>query len=86
MGYFFLGPNKFKSTSQSAWCKKHLHEINWSKGYEKYNELEKILKKIKAPEGNQKPEILLEKLDTKATDLGLRMPKFSQFGFQRWRI
>ena len=28
VGYFFLPPKKFKATSQSAWCTKHLHEIN----------------------------------------------------------
>ena len=45
--YSFLPPKKFKATSQSAWCTKHLHGINWNSGHEKYTELEKILKKLK---------------------------------------
>ena len=35
VGYSFLSPKKVKATSQSAWCKKHLHEIIWSSGYKK---------------------------------------------------
>ena len=50
VGYSFLPPKKFKATSQSAWCTKHLHGINWNSGHEKHTELEKILKKLKAPE------------------------------------
>ena len=50
MGYSFLPPKNFKATFQSAWCTKHLHRINCNSGYEKYTELEKILKKLKAPE------------------------------------
>ena len=47
-GYSFLPPKKFKPTSQSFWCTQHLHGINWSSGYEKYTELEKILKNLEA--------------------------------------
>ena len=50
VGYSFLPPKKFKATSQSVWCTKHLHRINWNSGYEKYSELEKILKNLKTPE------------------------------------
>ena len=50
VGYSFLPPKKFKATSQSAWCTKHLHGNNWSCASEKYTELQKILKKLKAPE------------------------------------
>ena len=50
VGYSFLPPKKFKATSQSAWCTKHLHGISWNSGHEKYTELENILKKLKAPE------------------------------------
>ena len=39
VGYSFLPPKKFKNTSQSAWCTKLLHGINWNSGHEKYNEL-----------------------------------------------
>ena len=49
-GYSFLPPKKFKPTSQSFWCTQHLHGINWSSGYEKYTELEKILKNLEATE------------------------------------
>ena len=48
VGYSFLPPKKFKPTSQSFWCLQHLHGINWSSGYEKYTELEKILKNLEA--------------------------------------
>ena len=27
-----------------TWCTKHLNGINWSRSYEKYTELEKVLK------------------------------------------
>ena len=46
--YSFLPPKNFKPTSQSFWCTQHLHGINWSSGYEKNTELEKILKNLKA--------------------------------------
>ena len=35
MGYSVLPPKKFKATSQSARCTKHLHGINWNSGHEK---------------------------------------------------
>ena len=38
VGYSFLPPKKFKATSRSAWCTKHLHGISWSSGYGKYTE------------------------------------------------
>ena len=66
---------KFKASSQSAWCTKHLHRINWNSGHEKYTELQKILKKLKAPEteffakGYEKCKILSEILETKVTNL-----------------
>ena len=75
MGYSFLPPKKFKATSQSAWCTKHLHGINWNSGHEKYTALEKILKKLKAPEteffarGYEKSKILSEISETKVTNL-----------------
>ena len=50
VGYSFFPPKNFKATSQSACCKMHLHRINWNSGHEIYTELEKILKKLKAPE------------------------------------
>ena len=50
VGYSFLPPKKFKPTSQSFWCTQHLHGINWSSGYKKYTELEKILKNLEATE------------------------------------
>ena len=50
VGYSFLPPKKFKLTSQSSWCTRHLHGINWSSGYEKCIELEKILKNLEATE------------------------------------
>ena len=75
VGYSFLPPKKFKATSQSVWCTKHLHGINWSSGYEKYSELEKILKNLITPEtdffakGYEKCKILSEILETKVTNL-----------------
>ena len=75
VGYSFLPPKNFKATSQSAWCTKHLHRTNWNSGHEKYTELEKILKKLKAPEteffakGYEKCKILSEILETKVTNL-----------------
>ena len=50
VGYSFLPHEKFKATSQSAWCTKHLHGIHWNSGHEKYTDLEKIMKKLKARE------------------------------------
>ena len=51
VGYSFLPPRKFKATSQSAWCTKHLHGISWSSGHKKYTEFKKNFeKKLKAPE------------------------------------
>ena len=75
VGYSFFPPKIFKATSQSAWCTKHIHGINWNSGHEKYTELEKILKKLKAPEteffakGYEKCKILSEILETKVTNL-----------------
>ena len=74
-GYSFLPPKKFKPTSQSFWCTQHLHGINWSSGYEKYTELEKILKKLEATDteffakGYEKCKILSEFLETKIINL-----------------
>ena len=71
---FFL-PKNFKATSQSAWCTKHLHGTNRNSGHEKYTELEKIIKKLKAPKteffakGYEKCKILSEILETKVTNL-----------------
>ena len=48
VGYSFLPPKKFKATSQSAWCTKHVHGINWNSGHEKYTELEKNIEKTKS--------------------------------------
>ena len=50
MEFSFLLPKKIKALSQSACCTKHLLGINWNSGNEKCTELEKILKKLKAPE------------------------------------
>ena len=49
VGYSVLPTKNFKASSQSAWCTKHLQGINWSIVYEKYTELEKRFKKLKAP-------------------------------------
>ena len=71
----FLLPKKFRATSQSAWCTKHLHGTDWISGHEKFTELQKILKKVKAPEteffatGYEKGKFLSETLETKATKL-----------------
>ena len=73
--YSFLPPKKFKPTSQSFWCTQHLHGINWSSGYEKYTELEKILKNLEATDteffakGYEKCKILSEFLKTKIINL-----------------
>ena len=51
VGYSFLPPKKFKPTSQSSCCTKHLHGISCSSGYERYTELEKkILINLEASE------------------------------------
>ena len=50
MGYSFLSPKILKAASQPVWCTKHFHRISWSSGHEKHIELEKILKKLRAPE------------------------------------
>ena len=63
------------STSQSFWCTQHLHGINWSSGYKKYTELEKILKNLEATDteffakGYEKCKILSEFLETKIINL-----------------
>ena len=74
VGYSFLPPREFKATSQSVWCTKHLHGISWSSDQEKYTELEKVLKKLKAPEteffaeGYEKRKILSEICEIKVTN------------------
>ena len=66
VGYSFLPPKKFKPTSQSSWCTKHIHGINWSSDYDKYTELGKIPKHLEATEaeffakGYEKCKILSE--------------------------
>ena len=75
VGYFFLPPKKFKPTSQSSWCTKNLYEINWSSGYEKLTELEKILKNLEATvteffaKGYEKCKSLSEFLEAKIIHL-----------------
>ena len=75
VGYSFLPPKKFKTTSQSTWCTKPLHVINWNSGHENHTELGKILKNLQAPEteffakGYEKCKILSEILETKVTNL-----------------
>ena len=75
VGYFFLPPKKIKATSQSFWCTQLLHGINWSSGYEKYTELEKILKNLEATEteffakGYEKCKILSEFFETKIINI-----------------
>ena len=71
IGYFFLHTKKFKPTSQSSWCTKHLHGINWSRGYENYTDFEKICKNLEATEMDfsaksyEKSKILSKFLETK---------------------
>ena len=73
--YSFIPPKKFKPTSQSSWCTKHLDGIIWSSGYEKYTELEKILKNLEATEteffakGYEKCKFLSDFLETKIINL-----------------
>ena len=50
VGYSFLPPKKIKPTSQSSWFTKDLQGISWIFGYEKYTEIEKILKSLEARE------------------------------------
>ena len=75
VGYSFLPPKKFKPTSHSFWCAQHLHGINWSSGYKKNAELEKILKNLEATEteffakGYENSKILPEFLETKIINL-----------------
>ena len=75
VGYSFLPPKKFKPTSQSFWCTKHLHRINRSSGYEKYTELEKILKNLETTEteffakGYEKCKFPSEFFETKIINL-----------------
>ena len=38
VGCSFLPRKTFKPTSQSSWCTKHLHGINWNSGYKKFAE------------------------------------------------
>ena len=89
VGYSFLPSKKFKTTSQSAWCTKHIHGTNWNSGHEKYTELEKILKKMKAPEteffaeGYEKCKSLSEVSETKVTNLDdYACPKVQNFNFK----
>ena len=71
VGCSFFLPKKLKATSQSARCTKHLHGINWNS----YTDLEKILKKLKAPETEffaksyEKGKFLSKILATKVTNL-----------------
>ena len=71
VGYSFLPSKKFKPIFQSSWCTKHLHGINWSSGYEKHTELEKIMKNLEATKteifgkGYAKCKILSKILETK---------------------
>ena len=73
--YSFLPPKKIKPTSQSSWCTKQLHGIDWSSDYENYTELAKILKNLEATEkeffakGYEKCKILSEFLEMKITIL-----------------
>ena len=75
VGSSFLPPKKIKATSQSAWCTTHFHGINWNSGHEKNTKLEKILKKLKAPETEffaksyKKCKNLSEILEKKVTNL-----------------
>ena len=71
VGYSFLPPKKLKPTSQSFWCTKHLHGINWSSGYKKYSELEKLEAKEMEffAKGYEKCKILSEFLETKIINL-----------------
>ena len=71
VGYSFIPHKKFKPTSQSSWCTKHLHGTNWSSGYVKYTELEKKMNNLEARETEifakcyEKCKILSEFLETK---------------------
>ena len=75
VGYSFLPPKKFKPTSQTSCSTKHLHGINWSSGYKKCTELEKILKNLEVRETEffakvyEKCKILTKFLKTKIDNL-----------------
>ena len=75
VGYSFLPPKKFKPTSQSFNCTQHLYGINWSRGYKKFTELEKIMKNLEATEteffakGYEKCKNLSEFFQTKINNL-----------------
>ena len=62
VGYSFFPPKIFKATSQSAWCTKHIHGINWNSGHG-VPETEFFAK------GYEKCKILSEILETKVTNL-----------------
>ena len=72
---YFLCNISLKEMDPKISCKKHLHGINWSSGYQNYTELEKILRKIKAPETEffakvyEQSEILSGILKTKVANL-----------------
>ena len=82
--HFFL-PKKIKPTSQSSWCTKYLHGINWSSGYKNYTQLRKILKNFEATEieffaiGYEKCKILSEFLKTKVFNMDDYVCSTSQF-------
>ena len=67
----FLPPKKFKPTSNSTWCTKHLHGISLSSGYKIYTKREKVLKNLANSEkklitkGYEKCRILSGILETK---------------------
>ena len=92
VGYFYFPPKKFKTTSHSAYwaCAKRLYGINWSRDFENYTELEKILEKLKGSRTEffakdyEKSKILSEILETKCTNLDdYACTKNSKFDFQR---
>ena len=86
VGYSFLPPKKFKATTQSAWCTKHLHGTNWNCRHEKYTELEKILKKLKAPETEFFCNILRKKVKFWQGFLKQRLQTWMTTHAQKFRI
>ena len=72
---FFLPKNSNQHPNLFFWCTQYLHGINSSSGYEKYTELEKILKNLGATDteffakGYEKCKILSEFLETKIINL-----------------
>ena len=72
---FFLPKNSKLHLSLLGVRSIFIQRINWNSGHEKYTELEKILKKLKAPEteffakGYEKCKNLSEILETKLTNL-----------------